>query len=110
MRSCPLPESTPIWAHLRARQEDEKLRHRAPGMMSCRTSCLGPCALGPVMQIWPEGTYYGGMTQDQLDRVIDDHVIGGSPVAELAYTPGGPKQRLRDTAQDVFIPVRDKDA
>lgn len=85
-----------LWAHLRARQEDEKLRHRAPGKMLCRTSSLGPCALGPVLQVWPEGTYYGGITQDQLDRIVDGHVIGGTPVVELAYAPGGPKQRLGD--------------
>ncbi|MDD7972716.1 (2Fe-2S) ferredoxin domain-containing protein [Roseinatronobacter alkalisoli] len=84
-----------LWHQLRARQDAEKLRRRAPGMMSCRTSCLGPCALGPVVQVWPEGTYYGGVTLTALDQIIDDHVVGGQPVAALAYAPGGPKQSLR---------------
>lgn len=85
-----------LWQHLRARQEAEKLRHRPPGMMSCRTSCLGPCALGPVLQVWPEGTYYGGVDLHALDRILDQHVIGGAPVAELAYAPSRKKQTLRD--------------
>lgn len=83
-----------LWQHLRARQDSEKLRHRAPGMMSCRTSCLGPCALGPVVQVWPEGTYYGGVTLEALDQIIDQHIVGGNPVQALSYAPGGKKQRL----------------
>lgn len=86
-----------LWQNLRARQEAEKLRHIPPGMMSCRTSCLGPCALGPVLQVWPEGTYYGGVDLHALDRILDQHVMGGAPVPELAYAPGGKKQTLRGT-------------
>lgn len=87
-----------LWQHLRARQEREGLRQRSPGMMSCRTSCLGPCALAPVVQVWPEGTYYGGVTRADLDAILDGHVLGGEPVAPLAYASGGPKQRLRGTS------------
>ncbi len=59
-----------LWQHLSARQVTERLCHRSPGMMSCCTSCLGPCALAPVMQVWPEGTWYGGLTLAALDRII----------------------------------------
>lgn len=84
-----------VWQHLRARQEREKLRHGPAGMMSCKTSCLGPCALGPVLQVWPEGTYYGGITLDALDQIIDQHVIDGDPVHAWSYAPGRKKQQLR---------------
>lgn len=84
-----------LWQHLRARQDREKLRTAHAGMMSCRTSCLGPCNLAPVMQVWPEGTYYCGVDEAALDRIIDGHVIGAEPVEALAYRPIGAKQRLR---------------
>lgn len=85
-----------LWQHLRHRQDSEKLRAHGAGMMSCRTSCLGPCALGPVLQVWPEGSYYCGVDRQDLDRIIDSHLRDRVPVADLIYRPDGRKQVLRD--------------
>lgn len=38
------------------------------GLMSAKASCLGPCNLAPVMQVLPEGTYYGGLTEPHHRR------------------------------------------
>lgn len=84
-----------LWHHLRARQDAEKLRTAGDGMMSCRTSCLGPCNLAPVVQVWPEGTVYAGLDEAMLTRVIDGHLIRGETVQPLAYEATGRKQRLR---------------
>ena len=84
-----------LWRHLRERQDDWKLRHDGAGMMSCRTTCLGPCALAPVMQVWPEGTTYGGLDEAGVDAILTGHVLGGVPVEALRYLPTGRKQRLR---------------
>jgi len=48
-----------------------------------------------VLQVFPEGTYYGGVTEAGVDRIIDDHLLGGRVVADLAYEPTGRKQSLR---------------
>lgn len=84
-----------LWGHLRARQDAWKLRQEGAGMMSCRTTCLGPCALAPVMQVWPDGVTYGGLDEAGIDAVLTGHVIGGAPVEALRYAPTGRKQRLR---------------
>lgn len=84
-----------LWQHLRARQDEWKLRQAGAGMMSCRTTCLGPCALAPVMQVWPDGTTYGGLDEADVDAVLREHVLGGQPVEALRYAPTGRKQRLR---------------
>ena len=84
-----------LWQHLRAEQDRLKLRDTGVGMMSCKTSCLGPCNLAPVVQVWPEGTTYCGVDEAALDRIIAEHIQGGTPVEDLAYPPSRTKLPLR---------------
>ena len=92
---CNVAGAEVIWGHFRNEQDRLSLRTAGDGCMSARTSCLGPCNLAPVMQVWPEGTYYGGVDEAAVDRIIAGHILGGEPVADLAYEPTGKKQFLR---------------
>ena len=65
-------------------------------MVSAKASCLGPCSLAPVVQVYPEGVYYGGVDEAGIDRIIAEHILGNEIVADLAYAPTPGKQRLRD--------------
>jgi len=47
-----------------------------------QTSCLNRCQQGPVMLIEPGHTMYVGLTKEKIDRIIDEHIIGGNVVAE----------------------------
>jgi (2Fe-2S) ferredoxin len=47
-----------------------------------QTSCLGRCQQGPVMLVEPGHTMYVGLTKEKIDRIIDEHIIGGNVVAE----------------------------
>ena len=93
-----------IWCHLRNRQQQRKLRITGDGTMTAKSTCLGPCDLAPVMQVFPEGTYYGGVTEDAVDRIIDEHLLGGRVVDEFAYAPNGRKQRLRANPSNKAVP------
>ncbi len=42
-----------IWGHLRNEQKRLSLRTAGDGTMSAKTSCLGPCSLAPVLEVWP---------------------------------------------------------
>ncbi len=84
-----------VWGHLRNEQKRLDLRQAGDGMMSARTSCLGPCHLAPVVQVFPEGTWYGGVDEAGIDRIIESHLLRGEPVAELAYPQVPGKQTLR---------------
>jgi (2Fe-2S) ferredoxin len=84
-----------LWGHLRNEQERLKLRVAGDGTMTCKTTCLGPCNLAPVLQVWPEGTFYGGVTEAAIDRIVSEHLLGGRVVEDFAYAPTGRKQRLR---------------
>lgn len=84
-----------VWGHLRNAQVERKLVDHGDGMRSAKTTCLGPCALGPVVQVYPEGTFYGGVDEAGMDRIIDEHLLQGKVVEDLAYAPSEGKQRLR---------------
>jgi (2Fe-2S) ferredoxin len=95
---CNNAGATAIWSHWRREQDRLQLRTTGDGVMSCKASCLGPCELAPVVQVFPEGTYYGGVDEAGVDRIIAEHVQGGRVVADLAYPPTGKKQGLRRRA------------
>lgn len=92
---CSAAGAGALWCHLRNQQERQKLRASGDGTMTAKSTCLGPCNLGPVLQVFPEGTYYGGVTETAIDRIITEHLLGGCIVEAFAYRPTGRKQRLR---------------
>lgn len=53
-----------------------------------RTSCFATCKSGPVMSIQPDGVWYYNVTEENLDRIISQHLVGGEPVEELIYHRG----------------------
>lgn len=96
--TCNAAGATAIWAHLRNLQVERDLRTAGSGTMTARSTCLGPCALAPVVQVFPEGTYYGGVTEQAIDRIVEEHLLGDRVVADFAYHPTGRKQCLRPPA------------
>jgi len=86
-----------VWGHLRNIQKARSLRTDGPGVMTSKTTCLGPCGLGPVMQVWPDGTWYGGVNEAGVERIVEQHLLGGEPVAELSYVVQPGKQWPRGT-------------
>jgi (2Fe-2S) ferredoxin len=76
-----------IWGHLRNEPARQLLRAAGEGVTAARASCLGPCALAPVVQVWPEGTYYGGVDEAAADRIIRGHLLGNKIVEDIAYQP-----------------------
>lgn len=46
------------------------------------TGCLGPCRAGANVLVYPGGTLYMAVTRDDIDQIIDQHLIGGEPVLD----------------------------
>ena len=48
-----------------------------------RTSCLGPCELGPTVLVYPEGVMYVGVQPGDIEEIFDQHLLGNQPVSRL---------------------------
>ena len=66
-----------------------------------KTGCFGLCALGPIMIVYPEGTFYSMVKVEDIPEIVDEHLLKGRIVTRLVYqetvTDNGIKS-LQDTA------------
>ncbi|MFL5575311.1 MAG: (2Fe-2S) ferredoxin domain-containing protein [Gemmatimonadaceae bacterium] len=49
------------------------------------TPCLGVCAGGPIVVVYPEGIWYAGVTPDLLERIVVEHLKEGRVVEEAVF-------------------------
>ena len=49
------------------------------------TGCFGLCALGPIVIVYPDGTFYSRVKPEDIKEIVESHLIGGVPVANLEY-------------------------
>jgi len=67
-----------------------KARAKELGIESVRVNsagCLDRCELGPVIVIYPEGVWYNAQTFEDIDEILDTHVINGGRVTRLMLAP-----------------------
>ncbi|MCQ2478356.1 MAG: NAD(P)H-dependent oxidoreductase subunit E, partial [Clostridia bacterium] len=70
-----------------------------------QTGCFGLCALGPVVIVYPDGTFYSRVTPDDVKEIVEEHLLKGRVVERLVYNDTGKKAEeiignvsLNDTA------------
>lgn len=66
-----------------------------------KTGCFGLCALGPIMIVYPEGSFYSMVKHEDIPKIVEEHLICGNPVKELLYdetVSGDEIKALQDTA------------
>ena len=84
---------------IKALNEQIAEKHLEKKVRVVMTGCFGLCAKGPIMVIYPEGTFYHSVTAEDVPEIIDTHVIGGTHVERLLHKEetGETVHKLDDT-------------
>lgn len=98
---CTAAGAAELGAYLRKRLKDEGLDSGPGHVLAARTGCLYPCNLGPVMVVYPEGTWYCGLDEDAVSRIVESHFRKGETVPSHAFRPAPHRQSLQNPGHPI---------
>ena len=105
-KCAPREHTNELWRHLKARLKETGLTSAPPKwqgdmdadpdpsppgngtVLRSKVDCLRICEQGSIAVVYPEGTWYSGLDTEKLDRIIDQHLLGGEPVEALSFAVG----------------------
>ncbi len=73
------------WEALKKQLKDANLAAGTNACLRTKANCLRICCDGPTMVVYPEGTWYHGMTADRIPRFVQEHLLEGRPVEEWIF-------------------------
>ena len=67
-----------------------------------RTGCFGLCALGPIMIVYPEGSFYSMVKVEDVPEIVEEHLLKGRIVTRLLYDETVDKDTVKSLNQTAF--------